>query len=124
MKENCLTDFAKQTTKDLTVLSNSDLFHEYNLTAANNFKQRAELRAEIDRRVIDHEPKFEILGYLPEHNSRRSVSEAAYLLVADLLSELEPEMLWRVDANHAGKLSYLTVGEACSMYRNTAKYGL
>lgn len=113
-----------QATKDLTMLSNSDLFHEYNLTAANNFKQRAELRAEIDRRVIDNELKFEILSHLPEHNSRRSVREAAYLLVADLLSELEPEMLWRADANHAGKLSYLTVGEACSMYRNTAKYGL
>ena len=111
-------------TKDLTMLSNPDLFHEYNLTAVSNFKQRAELRAAIDRRFIDNELKFEILGHLPEHDSRRSVREAAYLLVADLLSELEPEMLWRIDANHAGKLSWLTVGEACVMYRNTAKYGL
>lgn len=106
-------------TEDLISMSNSDLFNNYNRTLLSEFKQRAELRAEIDRRVTDNELKFEILGYLPEHDSRRSVRE-----VADLLSELEPEMLWRVDANHAGKLSYLTVQEACCMYRNTAKYGL
>lgn len=113
-----------QATKDFTMLTNSDLYLEYNSTPTKEFTRRAELRAEIDRRVIDNELKFEILGHLPEHDSRRSVREAAYLLVADLLSELEPEMLWRIDANHAGKLSYLTVGEACIMYRNTAKYGL
>ena len=111
-------------TEDLTMLPNSDLFNKHNRTLLSDFKQRAELRAEIDRRFVDNEIKFEILSNFPEHNSRRSVRESAYLLVVDLLSELEPEMLWRIDANHAGKLSYLTVGEACSMYRNTAKYGL
>lgn len=111
-------------TKDLIAMTNSDLFWEYNFTQANEFAKRAWLRSEIDRRFVDNETKFEILGHLPQHDSRRSVREAAYQLVADLLSELEPEMLWRVDANHAGKLSYLTVQEACGMYRNTAKYGL
>ena len=110
--------------KDLTVLTNSDLFWEYNFTPANEFKKRAELRAEIDRRLVDSKTRSEILSNFPEHDSRRSVRETAYQLVASLLSELEPEILWRIDANHAGKLSYLTVGEACSMYRNTAKYGL
>lgn len=113
-----------QSTKDLTLLTNSDLFWEYNFTPANEFKKRAELRAEIDRRFVDNETKFEILSNFPEHDSRRSVRETAYQLVADLLAELEPEMLWRIDANYAGKLSYLTVQEACGMYRNTAKYGL
>lgn len=92
-------------TEDLISMSNSDLFNNYNRTLLSEFNQRAELRAEIDRRVIDNETKFEILSHLPEHDSRRSVRESAYLLVTDLLSELEPELLWRVDANHAGKLS-------------------
>jgi hypothetical protein len=113
-----------QENRDLTVLTNSDLFWEYNFTQANELKKRAELRAEIDRRLVDSKIRSEILSNFPEHDSRRSVRETAYQLVASLLSELEPEMLWRTDANHAGKLSYLTVGETCSMYRNTAKYWL
>ena len=111
-------------TKDLTLLSNSELFQEYNSTPANEFKRRAELRSEIDRRLVDNETKFEILGHLPEHDYRTAAKEAAYLLVAGLLAEIEPESLWRIDANQAGKLSFLTVGEACTMYRNTTKYGV
>ena len=111
-------------TKDLTLLSNSELFCEYNFTLANEFVKRAELRAEIDRRRIDNEVKFSIRSYLPDYNSKRSVREQAFNKVADMLADLEPESLWRVDANQAGKLSFLTVGEACCMYRNTAKYGL
>ena len=111
-------------TNRLTSLSNSELFQEYNSIIGTEFVKRAELRAEIDRRFVDNETKFEILGHLPEHDYRTAAKEAAYLLVAGLLAELEPESLWRIDANQAGKLSFLTVGEACTMYRNTSKYGL
>ena len=110
-------------TNRLTSLSNSELFSEYNFTLANEFVKRAWLRAEIDRRFVDNELKFEILSHLPEHDSRRTARTAAYSLVSDLLAELDPELLWRVDTALGGGLSYLTVGEAMQMYSNAAKYG-
>ena len=124
MKETCLTDFAKQATKDLTMLSNSDLFHEYNLTTANNFKQRAELRAAIDRRFIDNETKSEILSCMPHRDSHRTELEQASIKISEHLSRLNPDMLWRVELTVAGKLSYMTVGEACQVYKNNAKWSL
>lgn len=111
-------------TKDLTLLSNSELFQEYNSRMGTEFVKRAELRAEIDRRFVDYEVKFEIRDYLPDINDEWPARRIACSKVADMLAELEPETLWRIDANQAGKLSFLTVGEACTMYRNTAKYGL
>lgn len=111
-------------TNRLTSLSNSDLFQEYNSIIGTEFVKRAELLAEIDRRLVDNEVKFEIRGYLPDVNDERPARRTACSKVADMLAELEPETLWRIDANQAGKLSFLTVGEACTMYRNTAKYGL
>lgn len=110
-------------TTRLTSLSNSDLFQEYNSIIDTEFVKRANIRAEIDRRRIDNEVKFEIRGYLPEHDSRRTARTAAYSLVSDLLAELDPELLWRVDTALGGGLSYLTVGEAMQMYSNAAKYG-
>ena len=110
-------------TKGLIAMTNSDLFWEYNFIQANEFIKRAEFRAEIDRRFVDNELKFEILSHLPEHDSRRTARTAAYSLVSDLLAELDPELLWRVDTALGGGLSYLTVGEAMQMYSNAAKYG-
>lgn len=111
-------------TTRLTSLSNSDLFQEYNSIIDTEFVKRANIRAEIDRRRIDNEVKFEIRGYLPDINDEWPARRIACSKVADMLAKLEPETLWRIDANQAGKLSFLTVGEACTMYRSTAKYGL
>ena len=111
-------------TEDLISMSNSDLFNKYNRTLLSEFNQRVELRAAMERRLIDDETKAEILSHLPEIDSRRTMRESAYRLVADLLVELDPEAIWRVDTTMFGGISHLTVGEAEQMYRNTAKYGL
>ena len=111
-------------TKDLTLLANSELFCEYNFTLANEFVKRAELRAEIDRRLVDNKTKLEILSIMPHRDSRRTELEKASLMIAEQLSELDPELLWRLELTVAGKLNYLTVGEAYHVYKNNAKWSL
>jgi hypothetical protein len=110
--------------KDPTLLSNSELFQEYNFTPANEFKKRAWLRAEIDRRFVDNETKLEILSIMPHRDSRRTELEKASLMIAGQLSELDPELLWRLELTVSGKLTYMTVGEACQVYKNNTKWGL
>lgn len=110
--------------KDPTLLSNSELFQEYNFTPANEFKKRAWLRAEIDRRFVDNETKLEILSIMPHRDARRTELEKASLMIAEQLSELDPELLWRLELTVSGKLTYMTVGEACQVYKNNAKWGL
>ena len=111
-------------TKDLTLLSNSELFQEYNSIIGTEFVKRAELRVEIDRRFVDNKTKTEILSIMPHRDSRRTELEKASLMIAEQLSELDPELLWRVELTVAGKLTYMTVGEACQVYKNNAKWGL
>lgn len=111
-------------TKDLTLISNSELFQEYNSTPAKEFKRRAELRSEIDRRLVDNETKLEILSIMPHRDARRTELEKASLMIAEQLYELDPELLWRVELTVAGKLTYMTVGEACQVYKNNAKWSL
>lgn len=111
-------------TNRLTSLSNSELFSEYNFTLANEFVKRAWLRAEIDRRFVDNETKSEILSCMPHRDSRRTELEQASLRIAGQLSELDPELLWRLEPTVAGKLNYMTVGEACQVYKNNAKWSL
>lgn len=110
--------------KDPTLLSNSELFQEYNFTPANEFKKRAWLRAEIDRRFVDNETKLEILSIMPHRDARRTELEKASLMIAEQLSELDPELLWRLELTVSGKLTYMTVGEACQVYKNNSKWGL
>lgn len=111
-------------TNRLTSLSNSELFSEYNFTLANEFVKRAWLRAEIDRRLVDNETKSEILSCMPHRDSRRTELEQASIKIAEHLSRLNHNMLWRVELTVAGKLSYMTVGEACQVYKNNAKWSL
>lgn len=111
-------------TNRLTSLSNSELFSEYNFTLANEFVKRAWLRAEIDRRFVDNGTKSEILSCMPHRDSRRTELEQASIRIAEHLSRLNPDMLWRVELTVAGKLSYMTVGEACQVYKNNAKWSL
>ena len=110
--------------KDLTLLSNSELFQEYNSIIGTEFVKRAELRAEIDRRFIDNETKLEILSIMPHRDARRTELEKASLRIAEQLYELDPELLWRLELTVAGKLNYMTVGEACQVYKNNAKWSL
>ena len=110
--------------KDLTLISNSELFQEYNSIIGTEFVKRSELRAEVDRRFVDNETKLEILSIMPHRDSRRTELEKASLMIAGQLSELDPELLWRVELTVAGKLTYMTVGEACQVYKNNAKWGL
>ena len=111
-------------TKDLTLISNSELFQEYNSIIGTEFVKRSELRAEIDRRFVDNKTKLEILSIMPHRDSRRTELEKASLMIAEQLSELDPELLWRVELTVAGKLTYMTVGEACQVYKNNAKWSL
>lgn len=111
-------------TKDLTLISNSELFQEYNSIIGTEFVKRSELRAEVDRRLIDNKTKTEILSIMPHRDARRTELEKASLMIAEQLSELDPELLWRLELTVAGKLNYLTVGEACQAYKNNAKWGL
>jgi len=110
--------------KDITLLSNSDLFQEYNFTPTQEFKKRAELGVEIDRRFVDNETKLEILSIMPHRDARRTELEEASLRIAEQLSELDPELLWRLELTVAGKLNYMTVGEAYQVYKNNAKWSL
>ena len=110
--------------KDLTLISNSELFQEYNSIIGTEFVKRSELRAEVDRRFVDNETKLEILSIMPHRDSRRTELEKASLMIAGQLSELDPELLWRVELTVAGKLTYMTVGEACQVYKNNAKWSL
>ena len=110
--------------KDLTLLSNSELFQEYNSIIGTEFVKRAELRAEIDRRFVDNETKLDILSTMPHRDARRTELEKASLRVAEQLSELDPELLWRLELTVAGKLNYMTVGEAYQVYKNNAKWSL
>lgn len=110
--------------KDITLLSNSDLFQEYNFTPTQEFKKRAELGVEIDRRFVDNETKLEILSIMPHRDSRRTELEKASLMIAEQLSDLDHELLWRVELTVAGKLNYMTVGEAYQVYKNNAKWSL
>lgn len=111
-------------TKDLTLLSNSELFQEYNSIIGTEFVKRAELRVEIDRRFVDNKTKTEILSIMPHRDSRRTELEKSSLMIAEQLSELDPELLWRLELTVAGKLTYMTVGEACQVYKNNAKWSL
>lgn len=111
-------------TKDLTLISNSELFQEYNSIIGTEFVKRSELRAEIGLRLVDNKTKTEILSIMPHRDSRRTELEEASIRVAEHLSRLNPDMLWRVELTVAGKLSYMTVGEACQVYKNNAKWSL
>ena len=111
-------------TKDLTLLTNSELFQEYNSIIGTEFVKRAELRAEIDRRFVDNETKLEILSIMPHRDARRTELEKASIKIAEQLSELDPELLWRLELTIAGKLNYMTVGEAYQVYKNNAKWSL
>ena len=111
-------------TKDLTLLTNSELFQEYNSILGIEFVKRAELGVEIDRRFVDNETKLEILSIMPHRDARRTELEEASLRIAGQLSELDPELLWRLELTVAGKLNYMTVGEAYQVYKNNAKWGL
>jgi len=111
-------------TKDLTLLSNSELFQEYNSIMGTEFVKRAELGVEIDRRFVDNKTKTEILSIMPHRDSRRTELEKASLRIAEQLSELDPELLWRLELTLAGKLNYMTVGEAYQVYKNNAKWSL
>ena len=111
-------------TKDLTLLTNSELFQEYNSIIGTEFVKRSELRAEIGRRLVDNKTKTEILSIMPHRDSRRTELEKASIKIAEHLSRLNPNMLWRVELTVAGKLSYMTVGEACQVYKNNAKWSL
>ena len=110
--------------KDITLLSNSELFQEYNSIIGTEFVKRSELRAEIGLRIVDNETKSEILSCMPHRDSRRTELEQASIKIAEHLSRLNPNMLWRVELTVAGKLSYMTVGEACQVYKNNAKWSL
>ena len=98
-----------QENKDLTMISNSDLFLEYNSTPAKEFKRRAELRSEIDRRIVSERKKSRVLEPLREAGNRR---EQALNEVAFLLGKLDPELLWVVYTTPKGKLGYTRVGDA------------
>lgn len=111
-------------TKDLTLISNSELFQEYNSIIGTEFVKRSELRAEIGLRLVDNKTKTEILSIMPHRGSRRTELEKASLMIAEQLSELDPELLWRLELTVAGKLNYMTVGEAYQVYKNNAKWGL
>ena len=111
-------------TKDLTLISNSELFQEYNSIIGTEFVKRSELRAEIGLRLVDNKTKTEILSIMPHRDSRRTELEEASIRVAEHLSRLNPDMLWRVELTVAGKLCYMTVGEACQVYKNNAKWSL
>lgn len=111
-------------TKDLTLISNSELFQEYNSTIGTEFVKRAELRAEIDRRFVDNETKLEILSIMPHRDARRTELEKVSLMIAEQLSDLNHELLWRLELTVSGKLTYMTVGEACQVYKNNAKWSL
>lgn len=111
-------------TKDLTLISNSELFQEYNSIIGTEFVKRSELRAEVDRRLVDNKTKTEILSIMPHRDARRTELEKASLMIAEQLSGLDTELLWRLELTVAGKLSYMTVGEVCQVYKNNAKWSL
>ena len=110
--------------KDPALLTNYELFQDYNFTPANEFKKRAELRAEIGLRLVDNKTKTEILSIMPHRDARRTELEEASLRIAEQLSELDTELLWRLELTVAGKLNYMTVGEACQVYKNNANWSL
>ena len=80
-------------TKDLTLLTNSELFQEYNSIIGTEFVKRSELRAEIGLRLVDNKTKTEILSIMPHRDSRRTELEKASIKIAEHLSRLNPNML-------------------------------
>ena len=111
-------------TNRLTLLTNSELFQEYNSIIGTEFVKRAELGVEIGLRIVDNKTKTEILSTMPHRDARRTEIEKASLMIAEQLSELDPELLWRLELTVAGKLNYMTVGEAYQVYKNNAKWSL